>query len=332
MSQHRQAEKFLPHSLHSAAHNTAPCLSFAAIFPPCASKFANYTAITNAGYFARHPTLLLISIPKECPWALTEVKLALAQTTTISATMPFTENFKSSLVTLRRWLTMVSLALCCSAGSAQSSEQTQFLPEVDAYLKLRRDIRVSFQAKDTREGGNPTQAEIGPSMEFYLKPLVRLKEITVFDLDDAKARPLVLTAGYRYLWSPGKPGTNRIPIAVTSHLPLTAKLLLTDRNRADLDWSNGSFTWRYRNMLSLERTVAIRSYHFIPYGSAEIYYESQYSKVSTTELYAGSHLPLGKHLQLTPYYEHQNNTGKHPNQQVHGLGLTLNIYLSRKAK
>jgi hypothetical protein len=169
-------------------------------------------------------------------------------------------------------------------------------------------------------------------MEFYLKPLVRLKEITVFDLDDAKERPLVLTAGYRYLAAPGKPGTNRIPIAVTSHLPLTAKLLLTERNRADLDWSDGSFTWRYRNMLSLERTVAIRSYHFIPYASAEIYYESQYSKVSTTEIYVGTHLPMGKHIQLAPYYEHQNNTGKHPNEQLHGIGLTLDIFLSKKAK
>jgi Protein of unknown function (DUF2490) len=248
----------------------------------------------------------------------------------LSAVMP-SADLKNLIAILRCWLTVVLLALCCSAGSAESNQQAQFLPEVDAYLKLNPDIRVSFQAKDTREGGDPTQLEIGPSMEFYLKPLVRLTDITTFDLDDAKKRPLVLAAGYRYLAAPGKPGTNRIPIAVTSHLPLTAKLLLTDRNRADLDWSNG-FTWRYRNMLSLERTVAIRSYHFIPYASAEIYYESQYGKVSTTELYAGAHMPLGKHFQLAPYYEHQNNTGKHPNQQLHGIGLTLNIYLSKKAK
>ena len=252
-------------------------------------------------------------------------------TTALSATIPSTADLKNPIAMLRCWLTVVLLALCCSDGSAQSSQQAQFLPEVDAYLKLNPDIRVSFQAKDTREGGDPTQAEIGPSMEFYLKPLVRLTEITDFDLDDAKKRPLVLAAGYRYLSAPGKPGTNRIPIAVTSHLPLTAKLLLTDRNRVDLDWSNG-FTWRYRNMLCLERTVAIRSYHLIPYASAEIYYESQYGKVSTTELYAGSQLPLGKHFQLVPYYEHQNNTGKHPNKQLHGIGLTLNIYLSKKAK
>jgi hypothetical protein len=262
---------------------------------------------------------------------MTTVIKTLAQITKTSPTMPFTANFKSSVVVLRCWSTALSLALCSSAGFAQSSQQTQFLPEIDAYLKLNQNIRVSFQAKDTREGGDPTQAAIGPSVEFYLKPLVRLKEITAFDLDDAKTRPVVLTAGYNYLATPGKPGTNRIPIAVTTRLPLTGKLLLTDRNRADLDWSNG-FTWRYRNMLSLERTVAIRSYHLMPYASAEIYYESQYSKVSTTELYAGTQLPLGKHFQLTPYYEHQNNTGRHPNQQVHGLGLKLDIYLAKKAK
>ena len=250
---------------------------------------------------------------------------------TIPGSMPSMEDLQSRRPRRTWLLALLLLVLFCRTGSADdSSQEVQFLPEVDAYLKLNPNIRVSFQAKDTREGGDSTQAEIGPSMELYLKPLVRLKEITAFDLDDAKARPLVLTAGYRYLAAPGKPGTNRIPIAVTSRLPIKAKLLLTDRNRADLDWSDGSFTWRYRNMLSLERTVAISSYHLIPYASAEIYYESQYAKVSTTELYAGSLFPMGKHVQLKAYYEHQNNTGKHPNSQVHGLGLTLNIYMSRE--
>jgi hypothetical protein len=229
------------------------------------------------------------------------------------------------------WLAVVLLILLCRPGRGETSQEVQFLPEVDAYYKLNPDIRVSFQAKDTREGGDSTQAEIGPSMEFYLKPLVRLKEITAFDLDDAKTRPLVVTAGYRYLAAPDKPGTNRIPIAATSHLPLTAKLLMTDRNRFDLDWSNG-FTWRYRNRLTLERTFAVHTFHLIPYASAEIYYESQYGKVSTTELYAGTLFPLGKHFEFDPYYEHQNNTGKHPNQQLHGIGLTLDIYLPKKAK
>jgi hypothetical protein len=222
------------------------------------------------------------------------------------------------------WLALVLLLLFCRTGSAESTQETEFLPEVDTYLKLKPDIRVSFLAKDTREGGDSTQAAIGPSVDFYLKPLIKLKRITAFDLDDAKSRPLVLTAGYNFLAAPNS------PVSATSHLPVKADLLFTDTNRADLDWSNGTFTWRYRNKPSLQRTFAIHSYHLMPYASAEFYYESQYSKFSTTELYAGTNLPLGKHLEFDPYYEHQNNTGKKPNKQVNALGLTLNLYFSRE--
>ena len=56
-------------------------------------------------------------------------------------------------------------------------------------------------------------------------------------------------------------------------------------------------------------------------------YESPYSKWASTRLYAGCLLPLTKHLQLDPYYEHENNTGKHPNQQVNAGGLALSLYL-----
>jgi hypothetical protein len=48
----------------------------------------------------------------------------------------------------------------------------QFLPEVDTYLKLNSKVRVYFQAKDDREGGDPTQATLGPSIQLYFKPLV----------------------------------------------------------------------------------------------------------------------------------------------------------------
>lgn len=239
---------------------------------------------------------------------------------------------KTPIFLRARWLTLVAFMLLCLAAGAQSTQEVQFLPEVNAYLKLNPSLRLSAQAKDTREGGDPTQAEIGPSIEYYVKPLIKLKEITRFDLDDAKTRPLVLTAGYRYLSSPTSPSTNRVPIAATSHFPIKAKLLLTDRNRADLDWNSGSFTWRYRNMLTFERTLAIQSYHLIPYASVEFYYESQYRKWSTTELYMGFLLPVGEHFELNPYYEHQNNTGKYPNKQLHGLGLTLNIYVSKKSQ
>jgi Protein of unknown function (DUF2490) len=225
------------------------------------------------------------------------------------------------------WWLLIFFALSRTVATAQD---VQFLPEADLYLKLKSNVRLRVQAKDTREGGDPTQAAIGSDLELYMKPLVRLKKATAFDLDDSKSRPLVVTAGYHYLAAPDTSPTNRMELTATSHLPMKLGLLLTDRNRADLDWSDGKFTWRYRNMLQIEKALAIRSYHPVPYSSVEVYYESQYQKWSTTEVYVGCLFPIKKRFELDPYYEHQNNTGKSPNSQLHGMGLILNIYLSAK--
>ena len=215
------------------------------------------------------------------------------------------------------------ILLSCKPADAQSF---QFVPEIDAYARIQSDIRFNFQAKETREAGDPTQAELGPGFDFFLKPLVRLKRITAFDLDDSKSRPLQLSVGFRYVLSPNRPHMERMILAATPHFPLVANILLTDRNRADLDWQEGQFTWRYRNRVSLERRFAVRSYHPGPYVSAEVFYQSQYEKWSTTALYAGCLLPVGKHFQFDPYYEHQNITGKHPNQQLNQFGLILSLY------
>jgi hypothetical protein len=222
--------------------------------------------------------------------------------------------------------------LVCLVSLPAQAQETQFLPEVDAHLTLNSTFRTYLEAKDDRDGGDPTQFTIGPSMQFYLKPLLKLKSATVFDLDDAKARPLVLEAGYRYITAPDTPPENRMVVSATFHFPLIAAVVLTDRNRADLDWKNASFSWRYRNKLTLERTFSIYSYHLIPYVAAEPFYESQYGKWSTTSLYAGCLFPVGKHVEFNTYYEHDNNTGKHHNQQVNSVGLALYLYFSLEKK
>lgn len=205
--------------------------------------------------------------------------------------------------TAREALGVLSLIiLLCLAGAAQTVQQ---LPEIDTYVKLDPDLRFTFQVKETREGGDPTQAEIGPSLDFYLKPLIKLKGATEFDLDDSKSRFLVLTIGYRYLpQANGAPATNRLEPVATFNFPLKGRFLLSDRNRADIDWKNGGFSWRYRNRFQIERTLTFRSYRPAPYVSAEFFYESQYSKWSDTALYAGCLFPIGKHVEFDPYYEH----------------------------
>ncbi len=56
------------------------------------------------------------------------------------------------------------------------------------------------------------------------------------------------------------------------------------------------------------------------------FYRSKYTKWSDTAIFAGCLFPIRRHFELDPYYEHQNNTGKAPNQQLNQLGLVLNVY------
>jgi Protein of unknown function (DUF2490) len=221
---------------------------------------------------------------------------------------------------------LIFLVLLLFQSLRAQAQTLQFLPEVDAYVKLQPEIQVYFQAKETREGGDPTQAEIGPSLQFYLKPWIKLKNATIFDLNEASKRPLVFAVGYRYLPSPYTATVNRLRLDITPHLPMRGKILITDRNRADLDWQSGKFMWRYRNKLTVQRRFTIHSYHPAPYVAAEAFYESEYQKWSTTALYAGCLLPILKRAQIEPYYEHQNNTGKSPNQKLNQLGLVLGLF------
>jgi hypothetical protein len=228
--------------------------------------------------------------------------------------------------------TWILLLMFLASGPSAFAQSVDFLPEMDARFKLKSFMRVYVQAKDDREAGVPHQFAIGPSLQIYLKPLLRLKKLTVFDLDDAKPRVLVLETGYRYITAPDTAPTNRMETVVTFHFPLKAGFLVSDRNRADLDWKAGIFEWRYRNRVTIERTVAVFSYHVIPYIAAEPYYTSQYGSWSTTALYVGCLFPVGKHLQLNSYYMHENNTGKTPNEQRNEIGVALNLYFSLEKK
>jgi len=230
---------------------------------------------------------------------------------------------------VRNCLVMVVL-LVPLLGLHASAQADQLLPEIDVYYKLNSDMRVSFQTKGTREDGTPVTAEIGPSLDYYLKPWTKLGDIVTFGLDESKSRQLVLSVGYRYLPTPGQPPINRLePVATLNFLIRRTRVLLSDRNRGDLDWQGGGFSWRYRNRVQLERMVTIHSYRLSPYASAEFFYNSRYGKWSDTAIYAGCLLPIRKHVEFNPYYEHQNNMGSSPNQPFNQLGLMLSLYVGR---
>jgi hypothetical protein len=213
--------------------------------------------------------------------------------------------------------------------SVQSGAQsvTQFWPEVEAYAPVASNTRFAFEIKDTREGQLSQQWQFGPSIEVYVKPLLRLRNLSTLAKDEARARILVLNVGYRYL--PGAQSDraeNRIVLSATPNVPLIWKLIVSNRNQMELRFIQGAFSWRYRNRLVVQRPFQIGSYKFTPYARCEEYYSSQFSKWYDTALSAGVNLPVTKAIELSPYYEHQNETNKSPNKVIHSIGLTLNAF------
>ena len=209
------------------------------------------------------------------------------------------------------------------------AQEAQFLPEIDTYLDLNPDTRVWFQAKGTREGRTPIQSEIGPSIDFYIKSLPTLTKFAEIDSDNSESRVLVLSMGYRYLAAVDRgPATSRMEPIATLQGAIKGGFYVRDRNRFDLDWQNGDYNWRYRNRFQVERGFSVRGHRITPYASAEVYYQRKYQKWSETDLYVGCRLPFWKRVVFNTYYEHENNTGKSPNQQVNAAGLTLNLFFS----
>jgi hypothetical protein len=230
-------------------------------------------------------------------------------------------------------LIVASLALLsCIPGRTQTSATTEALPELDAHVGLNLNVRLVFQDKRMLEDSGLVGTELGPSIELYLKPIRMLREVTLFNLDETKSVPLTMSVGYRALIYPSKPTTSRVEPVVGVHLPFWGHILVTDQNRADLDRTGGSFAWRYRNRLSAERRFTIHTYHPGPYASVEFFHTSKYAKWSNTRLYAGCLLPLGQHLDLDLYFEHDNNTGPRPNQQTNAAGFVVNLYFPRQKK
>lgn len=207
--------------------------------------------------------------------------------------------------------------------------QTQTLqawPEIDTFLRVNSTVRVSFYVANTREDGQHTDVEVGPNIDFFLKPLAKLKRITVFQLDQSKERPLMLRLGYRYMPSTNGSTEHRGSIEATGRYPLIRGVLLTDRNRVDLRNISGEFSWRYRNRLAAERTVRMAGYHFTPYIRGEVYYDSRHEKWSRTAATVGLIFPIRKRCEIEPYYEHQNDTSTAPNRRVDAFGLVLSMY------
>ena len=216
------------------------------------------------------------------------------------------------------------VALLCPGGRAQQTQTGEF-PEIDAYVGITDRYRLMFLAARSTDGSTVNSGQVGANLDINFRPLVRKKLRTN---DSAKENFLTFRIGYQYLDNVGKPDENRLQLALTSRFHLPWSLQLSERNRFDLRVIGGEFSWRYRNCVTIERSLLIKSFSFSPYARGEVFYDSRSGTWSKNTYSFGVVLPIRKRLDLEGYYERDSTTGASPPHE-NVIGTTLSIYLRR---
>ena len=223
------------------------------------------------------------------------------------------------------WLAALTV-IFSSTGSAQEEPAAtkQIWPEVDVYVSLNEKFRLFFLATTTKaeETKDNLEAQVGAHIDYQLH------------------RKVTLRTGYRYGFSLGGSDPfkeHRIVFEQTVRQPLPLDLILTDRNREDLRWVNKEFSARYRNRITLEREFKVLNRSIIPYGSAEVFYDSRFNTWNRNRLAVGAQFPLKrgtplvslihpqKQVVLDVYVSRQNDSRSEPSR-VRALGVALSIY------
>ncbi len=235
----------------------------------------------------------------------------------------------------RRWRLLLlwsggTVAAVLSVATPARAQTEQVWPEVSTFVKLNDSMRLYFLATTTRENKNSTEGEFGPNFDFYLKPHKEKKTLGPFRfvrLDESRRQWLMVRVGYHYLPSyTGGTAESRGILEATAHLPVPYGVLVESRNRTEFRFIGEEYSWRYRNRLTVSHDFAFGRLRWTPYGRAEIYYDSKSQRWSRFALNAGSVFPLGRHLELEGYFEHQNDWSSSPNRQVNAQGCVVNLY------
>lgn len=223
------------------------------------------------------------------------------------------------------------LALACQASAQESSSREEFWPEVNLYVKLNDKSRLLFLYSATRRDDLKTYAEglVGAHIDIYALPILRfrLREHP----DASRDKFLLFRIGLLFSRTPStatSASTNEYTIKLENdaRFPLPWGILLTERNRADLQLAHGEFNPRYRNRVQIERSLLVRGFDVRPYASAEVFYDWQYDKFDRFRFAAGLETVISRFLVIDGYYLRQNTTTSSP-KVVNAVGLKVQIYV-----
>jgi hypothetical protein len=175
-------------------------------------------------------------------------------------------------------LILCFLLACATGASAQSSSE-QLWVEADVYAWLSRSVRFLGVAQTTQDklvGSRDLYA--GAFVDFGLKPILR-DRIDSIDWNQIPMDYLRLRIGAAYLTPLNTDKTShelRGVVDLTPRLRFWANLLVAIRNRTEWRFIDGSFSFRYRPRIWIERTMFdVAGVPLTPYVSSELFFDAR---------------------------------------------------------
>jgi hypothetical protein len=210
----------------------------------------------------------------------------------------------------------IALGAACACPAAAQDASKEVWPEVDVWVKLGPKVKLYFPVSLSRN--RETQ---------YTEGLVGAR------LDYSFNRYVSARVGYGYLWSisddSDSPYREHRPIGeLALHFHPGASLALVDRNRVDLRFINGEYSYRYRNRIRLERTFvpALRSPDrtLTPYVMDEIGYDSRYDIFNRNRFTIGVERQFTRTVMVDLNLVRQDDT-RASVERLYALGIALNL-------
>ncbi len=223
---------------------------------------------------------------------------------------------------------LMLVCLLAATGACSSAQETskEFGPQLSGVWRLGSDFLVVANVTEhAATDAKDNDFRIGAYLVYHLRykftgPIARHHP--------EESRFLSVNGGYYYI-PPAPNGTapieNRGVFQFVGRVPMPRKFLIADRNEMYLLWISGSFYWRYRNRLTLQRNFTIRSYTITPLVFGELQYYSKYDSWYRTDYGVGLRFPVAKLAEILPYYEHENTSDSKP-AHVNAVGLAVTLF------
>ena len=220
-----------------------------------------------------------------------------------------------------------SLLLAAAAPAGAGDTQLEFVPEINAYLKLTDTTRLFLLGTLTENlSEGATDGELGAHLDITLAPIFRPR---LRQANWERDRYLWIRLGYQLLGNlddrDGGVTEHRGIVEATGRVPLPWDVWLANRMRVELRDLDGDFSTRFRFRLGIERQFVVAGRTVVPYAQAEVFYDTRFGAWNRQRYQAGVEIELTEHVRIEPYYARQEDQRSSP-AHLDQIGFVLKFY------